>query len=274
MGKKKKKRPELVPVDCPIIDSHAHLSPRTFGDELDAVIERAFKSGLSDIVNIGAGYGEVGIIEVLETSRRHEHLHPTVGIHPHDARLLDEDPSLYDRLREWASADDVVAYGELGLDYHYNHSTPESQRQALREQIRLAKDLDKPIIVHDRDAHDEILAIFDEEKAWDVGVVIHCFSGDWDYAQACIKRGAMISLSGIVTFKSATNLHEVAAKTPVEHLLIETDSPYLAPTPYRGKKNEPQYVHRVLEEIAQYRGADAIELGHQTIQTTRQFFGL
>lgn len=273
MGKKKSRR-ELRPVVGPVIDSHAHVSPRTFGEEVPQVLERAFASGLERIVNIGAGYGMQGIEEVLEVSAADDRIHPTVGIHPHDAHLLEADPSLYDRLEALGRTPGVVAWGEIGLDYYYDHSSPDAQRGALREQIRLARRLDLPIIVHDRDAHQEILDIFDEEGAWEVGVNIHCFSGDRAFADACISRGAVISLSGIVTFGSAANLHEVAATVDLSHLLVETDSPYLAPDPFRGKRNEPAYVHEVLRRVATLRGEEPEAIAEAVASNTRRFFRL
>lgn len=274
MGKKHKERPPLEPVAGPVIDSHAHVAHRTFGEEVPAVLERAFASGIVAMVNIGAGYGEEGIRQVLEVSAGDPRIHPTVGVHPHDAKLLKEDPSLFDRLEAYARTPGVCAWGEVGLDYYYDHSDRDAQDMALREQIRLARRLDLPIIVHDRDAHQDILDVLDAEKAWETGVVIHCFSGDLGYAEACIRRGAMISIPGIVTFPSATDLQEVAARIDGAHLLVETDSPYLAPAPYRGMRNEPMYVHQVVREVARLRGETPEAIAESTAANTRRFFRL
>ena len=271
---KKRESPVLEPLGVDLIDSHAHISARTFGEETDAVVARALASGLSHIINVGAGYDLRGIQEVMEVCDRYPQLHPTVGVHPHDAHLLHVDPSAYDRLREWGQKPGVVAWGEVGLDYYYDHSPPDEQRSALREQIRIARDLNLPIIVHDRDAHEEIVQIFDEEKGWEVGVVIHCFSGDWNFAQICLDRGATISLSGIVTFPNAKDLHEVAARVPLASLMVETDSPYLAPAPFRGRRNEPSYVHQVARQIAHLRGEDPATIAAITVENTLRFFGI
>lgn len=270
----KKKRPPLIPVAGPVIDSHAHLTHRTFGDDVDAIIEKAFASGITEIVNIGAGYGIEGIPETLAVADRHERVFATVGIHPHDAKELAEDPSRYDALRTYASHPKVVAFGEVGLDFYYNNSSPEAQRGALRGQIRLAKELKLPLIVHDRDAHEEIINTFDEEGGWDNGVVIHCFSGDYKFAEACIERGAMISFSGIVTFKTAPDIREAALRIPEAHIMVETDSPFLAPHPYRGRKNEPFYVHQVLREVANLRGMSEVDLAHISTTNSRRFYGI
>jgi TatD DNase family protein len=169
---------------------------------------------------------------------------------------------------------EVVAYGELGLDYYYDNAPREVQQEVLREQLRLARKVGLPVIVHDRDAHDDMLAILDEEGAWELGVVIHCFSGDMGLAEQCLSRGAWLSIPGVVTFKNATALHEVAAKAPLEKLFIETDSPYLAPVPYRGKRNEPAYVHAVAREIAKLRETDANDVARITSENARSFFRL
>lgn len=275
MSKKKKSADvHFEPLSHKLIDSHCHVVPRTFGDDTPAIVQRMFDGGLERAVNIGAGYGMEGNRQALEMFQHDSRLHPTIGIHPHDASILKETPELYDELLLLASRPEVVAYGEVGLDYYYEHSDREAQREALRAQVELARKVEKPLIVHDRDAHDELLQILDETHAWELGVVIHCFSGDWTLAQACLARGAYLSIPGIVTYKTATDLQEVSAKAPLERLFIETDSPYLAPVPYRGKRNEPAWVHAVAREIARLRDADVEEVVVATAENARRFFRL
>jgi len=273
---KKKKSPDIQfePLAHQLIDSHCHVVPRTFGDETPAIVQRMFEGGLERAVNIGAGYGMEGNLQALEMHQHDARLHPTIGIHPHDASLLAEDPSQYDVLLALASRPEVVAYGEVGLDFYYDHSDRQAQRDALRAQIELARKVEKPLIVHDRDAHQEMLDILDETRAWELGVVIHCFSGDWTLAQACLKRGAYLSIPGVVTFKTALDLQEVVAKAPLDRLFIETDSPYLAPVPYRGKRNEPAWVHAVAREMARLRDQDVEEVVVATAENARSFFRL
>lgn len=277
MSKKKHRHepiPEFEPLSSALIDSHCHVVPRTFGDQTLAVVERMFRNGLAQAVNIGAGYGLDGNRQALEMYAAEPRLHPTIGIHPHEAHLLEEDPGLYDTLRDLARRPEVVAYGELGLDYYYNHSNPEIQRRHLHGQLELARDIGKPVVFHDRDAHAEMLEILDAHRSWEQGVVIHCFSGDWALAEQVLARGGMISIPGIVTYPSATELKEVAARTPLERLLIETDSPYLAPVPYRGRKNEPMYVHAVARAVAVLRGQEVEDVVKATTENARRFFRL
>lgn len=273
---KKKKHAEVHfdPLTAQLIDSHCHVVPRTYGDETLQIVERMFEGGLERAVNIGAGYGLEGNLQAVEMYQVDPRLHPTIGIHPHDANLLAADPSLYNTLLELARRPEVVAYGEVGLDYFYDHSAHDVQRDALRQQVELARLVGKPLIVHDRDAHQEMLEVLDDCNAWELGVVIHCFSGDWTLAQECLRRGAFLSIPGVVTFKTATDLQEVAARAPLEKLFIETDSPYLAPVPYRGKRNEPAWVHAVARELARLRDEDVETVVTTTANNARRFFRL
>lgn len=276
LSKKKKQEPVVFePLRTPLIDSHCHVVPRTYGEELPHIIQRMFEGGaLERAVNIGAGYGLEGNEQALEVFQAEPRLHPTIGIHPHDARLFTEDPQLADKLLRMAARPEVVAYGEVGLDYYYEHSDRQVQQEALRTQVEIARQVGKPLIVHDRDSHEDMLSILDECRAWELGVVIHCFSGDWTLAQACLARGAYLSIPGIVTYKTAEMLQEVAMRMPLERMFIETDSPYLAPVPYRGKRNEPAYVHAVARELARLRGEDVEHLIFVTAENARRFFGL
>jgi len=270
VSKKKSPAPtSLELLNAPLIDSHCHLVPRCFGDEIDQVMQRAFDGGLERMVNIGAGYGMEGNLQALEMHKR-----DAIGIHPHDAGLLTEDPGLYDTLLGLARRPEVVGFGEIGLDFYYEHAPRAAQFEALRRQVEIAREVGKPIIVHDRDAHAEMLETLDECRAWELGVVIHCFSGDRTLAEACLSRGAFLSIPGVVTFKNATQLHEVAATAPLDRLFIETDSPYLAPVPFRGKRNEPAWVNAVAREIAHLRDLDPEEVASATSENARRFFRL
>jgi len=275
VGKKKKRR-EVVfePLSVPVIDSHCHLVPRVFGEETSEVVARAFEGGVERLVNVGAGFGIEGNHQALEMFRQDPRLHPSIGVHPHDASILEEEPHRYGELLALARREEVVAYGEIGLDYYYEHSSQDAQRQGFREQIRVAREAGKPIIVHDRDAHEEVLHLLDDGDAWELGVVIHCFSGDWSLAQEVFRRGGYLGIPGIVTFKNAPELKEVVMRAPLERLFIETDSPYLAPAPYRGRRNEPSYVHVVAREIARLREMEADEVALSTANNARRFFNL
>lgn len=276
MSKKKKSEPVVFErLHTPLIDSHCHVVPRTYGEELPQIISRMFEGGaLERAVNIGAGYGLEGNQQALEVYAQEPRLHPTIGIHPHDANLFASDPQLANKLLAMASRPEVVAFGEVGLDYYYEHSDRAIQLEALRTQVEIARTVGKPLIVHDRDAHEDMLSVLDDCRAWELGVVIHCFSGDWSLAQACLARGAFLSIPSIVTYKTAEMLQEVAVRMPLDKMFIETDSPYLAPVPYRGKRNEPAYVHAVARELARLRSEDVEQLVATTADNARRFFGL
>lgn len=253
-----------------LIDSHAHLDGKEFDQDRDEVIAFARKMGVDRIINIGFD---------LPSSRRSVNLagqypgvYAAVGFHPHDAKKAGE--NYLAELEKLASHPKVVAIGEIGLDYYYNHSEPEVQKRVFREQIRLAKRIGKPIVIHDRDAHADILHILKEEKAGENGGVLHCFSGSYEMAKECMKMGFYISLAGPVTFKNAKKGLDVAVNVPLNRLLIETDSPYLTPEPYRGKRNEPGYVRYVAERIAALKGIPLEEVAEATTRNAEELFGI
>jgi TatD DNase family protein len=253
----------------PIIDSHAHLQFDEFAADLDAVLGRAEEAGVEAIVNVGTD---------LATSRaavsladRFEQCYATVGLHPHEAATLSDE--LVAALADLARHPKVVAIGETGLDYHYQHAPPDAQLTAFRAQLELARSVDRPVVVHSRDAKEETLRLLAESPPGRKGV-LHCFTGDLEMAQRAIGLGLYISFSGIVTFHNAGPLRDVAKALPLTSLLIETDCPFLTPTPYRGRRNEPALVARVAEQLAALTAAAADVVRSTTRQNTASLFGL
>jgi len=250
------------------IDSHAHLDLPAFDTDRDAVIQRALQKGVSHIITVGIGKQEC--VHALQIAEDHPQVFAALGIHPHNA--ADCDLQALDMLEQKSRSSKVVALGEIGLDFYRNLSGREEQIRAFRTQLDLARSLKLPVIIHDREAHTETLAILREEKAGEYGGVVHCFSGDVRMAFSCIESGFHISIPGTVTFKSARLVQEVVRKVPLDHLLVETDCPFLAPAPYRGKRNEPAYVIHVAEAIAAIKGITPEEAGRVTAQNTRSLF--
>ncbi|MDP3488029.1 MAG: TatD family hydrolase, partial [Bacillota bacterium] len=233
-----------------VIDTHAHLNDKAFADDIGEVVDRAVSGGVSDIVVVG--YDLPSSEHAVRLAHEYGPLWAAVGVHPHDAPQADI--TGLERIYTLTQASKTVAIGEIGLDYYWNTWPKEQQQQAFRQQIELAKNVSLPFIVHDRDAHGDVLAILREHGAFPDGFVMHCFSGSAEFARECIQLGGYVSLAGPVTFHNAARLLDVAKEVPLERLLIETDCPYLAPHPHRGKRNEPQYVNLVLSVIAQLRG--------------------
>jgi TatD DNase family protein len=246
-----------------VIDSHCHLAGPEFADDLGAVIDRAKAAKLSHVLVILAADDDAEIVRGARVSDAWSAVRFSTGVHPHAAGKYADNP------QEAASvADRVIAgqaltrgVGEIGLDYHYDFAPRAVQQQVFREQIRLASHRRLPIVVHTREADEDTFRILEEERARDVGGVLHCFTGDRATARRAVDMGFHISLAGIVTFPRALELKEVAKMVPPDRLLIETDSPYLAPVPHRGKRNEPANVVRVAETIAELRGTSAAEIG-------------
>jgi len=254
----------------PLIDSHAHLDLPEFKHDLDAVLQRAQDSGVDSIITVGIGMHECR--QALELASRYPFMHATLGIHPHNATELDR--AALDFIEKNAANPKVVALGEMGLDYFRNLSPREAQRSCFRAQLSLARSLKLPVVIHDRDAHDETLEILRQEKAHDMGGVLHCFSGDRAMAFACIDMGFYISIPGTVTFKSAQVIQDVVKNVPLEHLLIETDCPFLTPVPYRGRRNEPSYVGLVAQKIADIRQVSFDEVAQVTSDNALNLFRL
>ncbi|MBO8169907.1 MAG: TatD family hydrolase [Thermoanaerobacteraceae bacterium] len=248
-----------------LFDSHAHLGDRQFADDLDEVIRRAQENGVTHILNVG--YDLEASRASVKLAEEYDNIYAAVGIHPHDAASVTEDT--LNELRQLAQHDKVVALGEMGLDYYRNLSPKEKQQKVFRQQINLAKELDLPIIVHDRDAHQDTVRILKEEGADKVGGILHCFSGSWEMAKQCMNLGFYISLAGPVTFKNAKRPVEIAKLISLNRLLVETDCPYLAPEPKRGKRNEPAYVCYVAEKIAELKRISLDELAFVTHNNTK-----
>jgi TatD DNase family protein len=252
------------------IDSHAHLGLPEFKKDRHETIQRARESGIDMIITIGIGIKECR--EALKIASSYPFIYAALGIHPHNAKHLDL--QTLDFLEENAGNQKVVALGEMGLDFFRNLSPRQDQIRCFRAQLDLAKSLNLPIIIHDRDAHKEIITILQEEKTGQTGGVIHCFSGDIKMAFACLDMGFYISIPGTVTFKNARTLHEVVKEVPLENLLIETDCPFLAPVPFRGQRNEPAYVKKVAEKIAEIKNMPVEEVARMTTRNTKKLFYL
>ena len=261
-----------------LIDTHCHLDDHYFPEGADAVLERARAVGVGGFVVIGVGESlEPARQAIALANRIPERISATVGIHPHDAkRLFGEaglDAAESVELARLGADPAIVAIGETGLDYHYDHSPRGPQRDAFAWQIALARRLKKPLVVHTRTAPAETLELLESEGARDVGGIIHCFSEDWAFAETALDLGFVVSFSGIVTFKNAKAIHEVAAKVPADRYLVETDSPYLAPIPHRGKPCEPAFVVHTAARIAELRGESVDTVAHDTTRNAERVFG-
>jgi TatD DNase family protein len=261
-----------------LADAHCHLDPHHFREGPDAVIERAVAAGVVGLVVVGLVGEREGVGSVapaafaVDLARRLPgRVAACVGIHPHEARLWT--PAIEEDLRALASGPDVAAVGEIGLDYHYDHSPRETQREVFARSIAVARAVRKPIVVHTRAAPQDTLDILDREGAKDVGGIIHCFSEDRAFATRALDLNFDVSLSGIVTFKTSLAVQEVAAWAPADRLHVETDSPYLSPVPLRGKKNEPAHVVVTARRVAELRGVPPEELCAATLANTERRFG-
>ena len=256
-----------------LIDTHAHLDSRRFRSDRERVIERAATAGVKAIINVGASLASSQAAVAL--AEAYPQIYAAVGVHPHDAKTLTGD--MLKELRALALHPKVVAIGEIGLDFFRDLSPRDKQRQAFKQQLALASEIGKPVIIHDRDAHSEIMAIL---RRWAEGShkpagVLHCFSGDSAMAQEAIELGFYISIAGPVTFKNARRLRELVRQLPLEKLLVETDCPYLTPHPHRGKKrNEPAYVKFVAQEVARVKGLSLEEVARVTSDNAQALFAL
>lgn len=252
-----------------LIDSHAHLDMDDFDADREAVIRRAAQGGVACIVTIGIDLASSR--KAIEIAKKYRFIYATVGYHPHNADEAGAED--LEKLRVLASEPKVVAWGEIGLDFFRRHSPPEKQLKAFERQLDIASEHGLPVIIHDRDAHADLLRILKSRKRQFQGV-IHCFSGNYDLAMALIELGFCISLPGTVTYKNALDTRDVAGRIPLERLLVETDCPYLTPAPFRGKRNEPLYVKHTAEKIAQLRQMDFEALAQATSANTIRLFNL
>src|SRR5690625_4230317 len=253
-----------------LFDTHVHLNARQFKEDRKEVIERAFEAGVNQMVVVG--FDEETIPLAIEIAEQYETIYAAVGWHPVDAINYKEKHLGY--LEELSNHPKVVALGEMGLDYHWDTSPKDVQEKVFRKQIDLAKKLNMPIIIHNREATSDVVRILQEENAENVGGIMHCYSGSVTEVQKCLDMNFYISLGGPVTFKNAHEVKEVAKIVPIDRLLIETDAPYLAPHPYRGKRNEPFYVTLIAEQIAQLRDMKYEELCEITTKNAQKLFGI
>jgi TatD DNase family protein len=272
-----------------LVDSHAHLDSPRYDTDRDELLQRAWQQGVRTVLSIGIGDGPDTMQQALELSRAYAdkpgiprnipRILATAGIHPHEAQLADA-PAL-EKLQQLLTNPEVLAVGEIGLDYYYDHSPREQQKQVFAQQMEIAAAQRKPIIIHCRpsdgssNAWDDTLAMI--ESRWSktgLGGILHCFTGEWEHARRAMDCGFLISFAGNVTFPKAENIRAVAARVPLDRMLIETDAPFLAPLPHRGKRNEPAWVGKVAEKVAEVLGMPAELVASSTANNFFRFFGV
>jgi TatD DNase family protein len=256
-----------------LIDSHCHLDSEQFNDDREAVIERALSAGVERMVAIGSGDGPPDLEAGVRLADRYPSIYATIGVHPHDAAQTDG--KTYRRLGELAGHAKVVAIGEIGLDYHYDHSPRDVQRDVFVEQMRIARDARKPIVIHTRSAWEDTIALLREHWSGSgLGGIMHCFSEGSREAEQALALGFHISFAGIVTFPKASGIQEAARIVPADRLLIETDAPYLAPVPKRGKRNEPAFIVETARKVAELRGVTLEEIAQTTTSNFLNLSGI
>lgn len=260
-----------------LVDSHCHLDGPRFESDRDQVIARAREAGISNLLAVGTGDGPGTLDCAVKLARQYEIVYATVGIHPHEAKLAGE--ADFQELERLAKEPKVIAWGEIGLDYYYDHSPRDVQQKVFTRQMEMARAAKLPIVIHCRpsdnsdNAWEDCLALVQQHwKPSGLGGVLHCFTGTWAHAQRALDMGFMISFAGNVTFPKAQQICDAASKVPLERMLIETDSPFLAPVPYRGKRNEPAFVKEVARQIGELRGILAEEIARTTAENFYRFF--
>jgi len=253
-----------------LIDSHAHIQGKEYAGETVAVIQRAAEAGVAQIVVVGGAGDMSSNTAGVALAESWPNLYATVGMHPHDAKDFGEEE--LQQLRELAAHPKVIAIGETGLDYYYNHSPREVQRRVFAQFIRLAIETELPLVVHERDAAREAAELLRGEGMGKARGVIHCFTGDYNAARVYLDLGFYLSFTGIITFKNADPLRDVVRRVPLENMFVETDSPYLTPVPYRGKRNEPAYVRFVAGAIASVKSLNVEEVARVTTNNVRALF--
>jgi TatD DNase family protein len=261
------------------VDSHAHLDGKQFDSDREQVIARAREAGVQTIVAIGNGDGPEQVDCGIELAERYDFIYATLGIHPHEARLADE--AAYQNMERLARHPKVIAWGEIGLDYFYDHSLRDVQKEVFIRQMELAAVAKLPIVIHCRpsdgseNAWDDCLGLMQERwAAKGLGGILHCFTGNLSQAKRALDMGFMISFAGNLTFPKAQQIRDAAIEIPLERVLIETDSPYLAPVPHRGKRNEPAFVKETARKLGELRGLTAEDIGEQTTSNFYKFFKL
>jgi len=270
MSKKKKLPLPQLGDGIALVDTHCHLDMHAYDDDLTDVLERAVRSGV--IATITIGIDLKSSYKAVQLTKKHAGIYAAVGVHPHHAEDLT--PETLDELRKLALQKDVVAYGEIGIDTVKNYAPLAAQKKAFASQLHLAKELALPIIIHDREAHDEIYTLLQSNGPFPAGGVIHCYSGDADLALKFIELGFYISIPGVVTFKKAEILHEAVKAIPLTSLLVETDGPFLAPVPQRGKRNEPQLTLYTARKIAELKELTLDQVALQTTRNAEKLFGI
>lgn len=253
-----------------LFDTHVHLNAKQFEDDRKETIQRAYDAGVKNMVVVG--FDRETIPLAIEIAESYPDIYAAIGWHPVDAIDMTEEDLKW--IEQLSSHPKVVAIGEMGLDYHWDKSPKDIQKEVFRKQIALAKKLNMPIIIHNREATEDIIKILQEENAKEIGGIMHCYNDSVKYVQDCLDMNFYISLGGPVTFKNAPLPKEVAKEVPLDRLLIETDAPFLAPHPNRGKRNEPAYVRLVAEQIATLRDMSVEEIGEITTRNARQFFNI
>jgi TatD DNase family protein len=261
------------------VDSHAHLEMQQFDADRDVMLQRAKDAGIQTILAIGSGTGPGSLDCAIQLADKHDFIYATIGIHPHEAKLASE--ADFSEMVELAKRPKVIAWGEIGLDYFYDHSPRDVQQQVFLKQLELAQAAKLPIVIHCRpsdnseDAWDDCLRLLNEHWARSgLGGILHCFTGIWAHAECALDMGFMISFAGNVTFPKAQQIRDAAKQVPLDRVLIETDSPFLAPVPHRGKRNEPSFVKETARQLAELRGLSTEEMGLQTANNFYRFFSL
>jgi len=253
-----------------LIDTHAHLDAKDFDSDREEMISRAVKAGVKRIITIGAGYGIESASRAVALAEKHDFIWATVGIHPQDAMH-------HERIGDVATLathERVVAIGETGLDFFRDYAPHDIQEKCFRDQVEIARSVAKPLVIHSRSAGEECLSILKDSNAKDVGGVFHCFEGNAEYAKRLLDINFKVSFPGIVTFKNAKNVHETVRHVPLEQMFLETDAPYLAPVPYRGKRCESAYIIETARAIAELKGLDVSEVVETTTRNAVEFFKL
>jgi len=271
MGKKKKKTvlPHL-PAGINVIDTHCHLDMISPWEDIDTIITRAAACGVAPIITVGIDIESSK--KAVRIAVQHDSVYATVGIHPHNVQGLSD--NTYTELEKLCREAKVVAYGEIGLDYVKQYAPKDLQLEHYQRQVDLAKKMGLPLVIHDREAHADILHILNKKAPFPAGGVMHCFSGDWHFALQVLDLGFIISLPGVVTFSKAAAMQEVARKVPLDKLILETDAPFLAPEPLRGKKNIPEYILYTAQKIADLRGVSLEKLARTTTENAIKLFNI
>lgn len=252
-----------------IFDSHSHYDDSQFNEDRDLVLKEIKEKGVIGVLNCGSDLR--GLNMSIELAEKYDFVYAAVGIHPEYAQVVDE--NLIEQIRNHAKNPKVRAIGEIGLDYYWEENPPrEVQKKAFRMQMEAARELNLPVVIHDREAHQDTLEIMKEFSQ--VKGVVHCFSGSVEFAKECLRLGYYIGITGVVTFKNAKVIKEVVKAVPIDKLLVETDCPYMAPTPYRGKRNQSNYIEYIIDEIAELKGITKEDVEKNTIKNTKTLLNL